>query len=161
MSNNEVVLGKVVSAHGVKGFFKILIYSNNEQEFFLNKNFFHIDNKKIDIKKKFTKGNFLICESTDIKSRSDVSRILNKHIVVYAKDLKKNNREYFHKDLVGCLVINDKFEELGIVKSIHNFGAGDILELDSKYPFMIRFEEIEEKNINTKKKIIIINPEFH
>ena len=54
----------------------------------------------------------------------------------------------------GCKVINFNAEDIGNVKAIHNFGAGDLLELDGKFPYMIRFEEIKKENINLKKSII-------
>ena len=40
---------------------------------------------------------------------------------------------------------------------MHNFGAGDLLELDSDYKYMIRFADLKEENIDTKNKIIIFN----
>ena len=158
MKDNEIIIGKIVSTHGVKGLFKVETYCENETSFFFYKDCFYINDKKINIKKKFNKGKLLICESTDIKDRLELSSIVNKNIIIFDKDLiKKNKREYFHKDLIGCTVVDDNKKKLGIVKSIHNFGAGDILELDGKYPFMIRFAEIEEEQISLKNKIIRIS----
>ena len=65
--------------------------------------------------------------------------------------------QFFHRDLIGCKVINFKLENIGNVKAIHNFGAGDVLELDGKFPYMIRFEEIKKENINLKKSIIKVD----
>ena len=45
-------------------------------------------------------------------------------------------------------VINFNSEDIGNVKAVHNFGAGDLLELDGKFPYMIRFEQVKEENIN-------------
>ena len=49
-------------------------------------------------------------------------------------------------DLIGCKVINFNSEDIGNIKAIHNFGAGDLLELDGKFPYMIRFEQIKKKH---------------
>ena len=160
MRNEKVTIGKIVSPHGVKGLFKVLVYSDNEDSFFSNKSYFKVKNKKIDIIKKFNKGNFIVCESTTIKSREQVSEILNEDIVISATNLKKNNNnnnEFFHRDLIGCKVINFNAEDIGNVKAIHNFGAGDLLELDGNFPYMIRFEEIKKENINLKKSIIKVD----
>ena len=163
MRNEKVTIGKIVSPHGVKGLFKVLVYSENEDSFFSNKSYFKVKNKKIDIIKKFNKGNFIVCESTTIKSREQVSEILNEDIVISATNLKKNNNnknEFFHMDLIGCKVINFNAEDIGNVKAIHNFGAGDLLELDGKFPYMIRFEEIKKENINLKKSIIKVDLKY-
>ena len=162
MKSEKVTIGKIVSPHGVKGLFKVLIYSENEDSFFSHKSYFKVKNKKIDIIKKFNKGNFIVCESATIQSREQVNEIINEDIVISATDLKKNynnKNEFFHRDLIGCKVINFNSEEIGNVKAIHNFGAGDLLELDGKFPYMIRFEQVKEENINLKKSIIKVDLE--
>ena len=160
MRSEKVTIGKIVSPHGVKGLFKVLVYSENEGSFFSHKSYFKVKNKKIDIIKKFNKGNFIVCESATIQSREQVTEIINEDIVISTTDLKKNynnKNEFFHRDLIGCKVINFNSEEIGNVKAIHNFGAGDLLELDSKFPYMIRFELIKKENINLKKSIIKVD----
>lgn len=160
MRSEKVTIGKIVSPHGVKGLFKVLIYSDNEDSFFSHKSYFKVKNKKIDIIKKFNKGNFIVCESTRIQNREQVSEVINEDIVISATDLKKNNNnnnEFFHRDLIGCKVINFNSEDIGNVKAIHNFGAGDLLELDGTFPYMIRFEQVKKENINLKKSIIKVD----
>ena len=160
MRSEKVTIGKIVSPHGVKGLFKVLIYSENEDSFFSHKSYFKVKNKKIDIIKKFNKGNFIVCESTTIQSREQVAEILNEDIVISATDLRKNynnKNEFFHRDLIGCKVINFNSEDIGNVKAVHNFGAGDLLELDGKFPYMIRFEQVKKENINLKKSIIKVD----
>ena len=160
MRSEKVTIGKIVSPHGVKGLFKVLIYSENEDSFFSHKSYFKVKNKKIDIIKKFNKGNFIVCESATIQSREQVTEIINEDIVISATDLKKNydnKNEFFHRDLIGCKVINFNSEDIGNVKAVHNFGAGDLLELDGKFPYMIRFEQVKKENINLKKSIIKVD----
>ena len=163
MRSETVTIGKIVSPHGVKGLFKVLVYSENEESFFSHKSYFKVKNKKIDIIKKFNKGNFIVCESTTIQSREQVTEIINEDIVISATDIKKNNNnknEFYHVDLIGCKVINFNLEDIGNIKAIHNFGAGDLLELDGKFPYMIRFEEVKKENINLKKNIIKVDLKY-
>ena len=163
MRSEKVTIGKIVSPHGVKGLFKVLVYSDSEDSFFSHKSYFKVKNKKIDIIKKFSKGNFIVCESATIQSREQVTEIINEDIVISATDLKKNynnKNEFFHRDLIGCKVINFNSEDIGNVKAVHNFGAGDLLELDGKYPYMIRFKLIKKENINLKKSIIKVDLKY-
>ena len=163
MRSEKVTIGKIVSPHGVNGLFKVLVYSENEDAFFSHKSYFKVKNKKIDIIKKFNKGNFIVCESATIQSREQVNEIINEDIVISATDLKKNynnKNEFFHRDLIGCKVINFNSEDIGNVKAVHNFGAGDLLELDGKYPYMIRFEQVKKENINLKKSIIKVDLKY-
>ena len=163
MTREKVTIGKIVSPHGVKGLFKVLVYSENEESFFSHKSYFKVKNKKIDIIKKFNKGNFIVCESATIQSREQVNEIISEDIVISATDLKKNynnKNEFFHRDLIGCKVINFNSEDIGNVKAVHNFGAGDLLELDGKYPYMIRFEQVKKENISLKKSIIKVDLKY-
>ena len=83
--------------------------------------------------------------------------------MISATDLKRNynnKNEFFHRDLIGCKVINFNSEDIGNVKAVHNFGAGDLLELDGKYPYMIRFEQVKKENINLKKSIIKVDLKY-
>ena len=96
MRSEKVTIGKIVSPHGVKGLFKVLVYSENEDSFFSHKSYFKVKNKKIDIIKKFNKGIFIVCESATIQSRDQVNEIINEDIVISATDLKKN---YNNKNL--------------------------------------------------------------
>ena len=163
MRSEKVTIGKIVSPHGVNGLFKVLVYSENEDSFFSHKSCFKVKNKKIDISKKFNKGNFIVCESATIQSREQVNEIINEDIVISATDLKKNynnKNEFFHRDLIGCKVINFNSEDIGNVKAVHNFGAGDLLELDGKYPYMIRFKQVKKENINLKKSIIKVDLKY-
>ncbi len=88
MRSEKVTIGKIVSPHGVKGLFKVLIYSENEDSFFSHKSYFKVK-IKIDIIKKFNKGNFIVCESRTIQSREQVAEIINEDIEILATDLKK------------------------------------------------------------------------
>jgi 16S rRNA processing protein RimM len=153
---NKVFLGKIVSTHGVKGYFKIKFYCKSEIDFLLYKNFFMIEENKIDISKKFSKGKLLICSSSQISNKSEALVLVGKEIWIKEQELKKNSfKEYFYKDLINCLVIDNSNVKLGRVKAVHNFGAGDLLELDGDYKYMIRFADLKEENIDTKNKIII------
>ena len=157
-TNKKIYLGKIVSTHGIKGYFKIKYYSESEIEFLSYKNFFMIENCKINIEKKFTKGNILICYSNQIDNKTQALNLIGKEVWVKESELKKSKtKEYFHKDIINCLVIDQNKKKLGIVKAVHNFGAGDLLELDSNYKYMIRFEDLIDNNIDMENKVIIIN----
>lgn len=48
--------------------------------------------------------------------------------------------EYYHADLIGLLVVDTGGEELGRVRAVHDFGAGDVLDIvGGKKPIMLPF----------------------
>ena len=46
-----------------------------------------------------------------------------------SSDLEPDHDEYYHADLIGLVAVDTANEPLGRVIAIHNFGAGDIIEI--------------------------------
>ena len=153
-SSNQIKLGKILSSHGIKGLFVVKIYNDNDSSLERYKDKIYIKNSKVNLEKKFKKGNNYVCWSNAFNSANDISEFLGEYIWIYEYELSKPKKnEYYHRDLLDCKVINYEYKLLGMVKAIHNFGAGDLLELEN-YKFMIRLYDIEKKNIDIKKKTI-------
>lgn len=47
--------------------------------------------------------------------------------------------EFYHADLVGLMVVDTGGAELGRVRAVHDFGAGDVLEVLGKAEILIPF----------------------
>ena len=157
---NRIYLGKIVGSHGFKGLFKVKFYNDEYLSLKKFKNNFFIDNIEINLVKKFTKGQLVICKSEKIQSKDELSDIIGKEIWINESCLENNLNEYFHKDLIGSKVYKKKNDFLGKVIAIHNFGAGDVLELDGDYKFMIKFCESNIKDVDVKNKIIKLNKNY-
>ena len=162
MPNTKISLGKIISAHGVKGLFSINLYNKNLilLSEYLGK--VHVLNKNIDIRVKFKKGNSIVCESKLFKKRDDLNDYIGKEIWIKESDLNKIDiGEFYHKDIIGCEVLDSSLQTLGKVKAIHNFGAGELLELNNSFKYMIRFYALDKnKDIDLNKKKIILNANY-
>ena len=157
----RIYLGRIVGSHGFNGLFKINFYNSEYLNFKTFKNKFYIDNIQINLEKKFTKGKLVICKSENLNSKEELSEIIGKELWIDEACLENNNiNEYFHKDLIGLKVYNKENFFLGKVIAIHNFGAGDVLELDGDYKFMIKFCELNIKDIDIKNKIIKLSKNY-
>ena len=88
MKSVDIVIGRIVGVHGVKGFFKILVYSESENSFLMYKDHFKIDNRTIDIEKSFRKRNILICKSNMISSKEEALKLVGKNILINEKQDK-------------------------------------------------------------------------
>ncbi len=156
---NQVKLGEIISSHGFKGLFKAKIYNQDNPDIEKYKNKTYIRSHKVDIVKKFRKGKNFIFSSSLFSSSNDVDRFIGEYIWVYENGLDKlKNDEYYHKDLIDCRVLSNTLKKIGTVKAIYNFGAGDLLEL-KEHEAMIRLQNISKKNIDLKRKTIILDKE--
>jgi 16S rRNA processing protein RimM len=68
--------------------------------------------------------------------------------------------EFYHADLIGLAVSDTRGEMLGEVIAIHNFGAGDLLEirLQDSSTVMLPFTDVVVPTIDLDAGRIIVNP---
>ena len=66
-----------------------------------------------------------------ISSRSAAEKLVNIKLYVPRERLPEPaaNDEFYHADLVGLAVVDRAGLEIGSVVAVHNFGAGDLIEL--------------------------------
>ena len=160
MKKKKVYLGKIISTHGLKGLLKIEFYNKDTENLKNYTNKTYIDNLQVNLEKKFTKGKIVICKIDRYENKEEIIKFLGKEIWVEEESLVKKPHEYFHKDLIDAKVYDKNNQLLGSVSAIHNFGAGDLLELNGNFKYMIRFYDLKKEDINLKKKIITLNKNY-
>ena len=131
----KVVIGQVKAAHGLKGQFKVLTYTEEPNNFFTYGAVYIGDQYKEVIlnKHKSIKNGFVVsCES--IKSRTDVDKIIKNYIYIFSEQLPELNTKdniYYH-DLMDLSVLDENDNTIGSVISVSNYGSSDIIEIDLK-----------------------------
>jgi len=72
----------------------------------------------------------LVATLKGIASRNDAEKLNGIELYVPRERLPAtDDGEYYHTDLIGLAAVNAANEPLGRVVAIHNFGAGDIIEI--------------------------------
>src|ERR1700755_1540732 len=72
----------------------------------------------------------LVATLKGIATREDAERLNGVELYVAREKLPATDEdEYYHADLIGLVARNAANEPLGRVIAIHNFGAGDIIEI--------------------------------
>jgi 16S rRNA processing protein RimM len=68
--------------------------------------------------------------------------------------------EFYHADLVGLTALTPDGTPLGTVSAIHNFGAGDIVEIkrDGAEPLLVPFTDATVPTIDVKAGRMVVNP---
>ena len=67
--------------------------------------------------------------------------------------------EYYHSDLIGLSAVSPAGEPLGEILTVHNYGAGDLLELrqiNSRQTLLIPFESAHVPKVDLEAKCITI-----
>lgn len=72
----------------------------------------------------------LVATFKGVASREDAERLNGIELYIAREKLPEtDDDEYYHADLIGLAAVNTADEPLGRVAAIHNFGAGDIIEI--------------------------------
>jgi 16S rRNA processing protein RimM len=72
----------------------------------------------------------LVATLKGIATREDAERLNGIELYIARDRLPATDEnEYYHADLIGLAAVNAAQEPLGRVVAIHNFGAGDIIEI--------------------------------
>jgi 16S rRNA processing protein RimM len=72
----------------------------------------------------------LVATLKGIATREDAERLNGVELYIAREKLPATDQdEYYHADLIGLAAVTSAHEPLGRVVAIHNFGAGDIIEI--------------------------------
>lgn len=68
--------------------------------------------------------------------------------------------EFYHADLMGCLAVTTDGSALGRVLAIHDFGAGEMLEIGGAghASMMVPFTRSSVPEISIAARLVVINP---
>jgi len=140
-----IIIGAVASAHGVRGQFKVKPFTAAPEDVAAYGPVQLEDGREIQLKIKAVARNLLICEADGIRDRTAAEALRGQTLCVNRTALPDPDEdEHYHTDLIGLKVVGDDDTDLGHVVGLHNFGAGEILEVagpgaDSRntqmYPF--------------------------
>lgn len=159
-----IAVGKIVNVHGIKGVVKIkpyLVNGKNLPQF--NPLTDKLGKKSFEVSVCGTQGECLLVNLKGITSREVAEQF--KGLELYADrsklpDTEKDN-EFYCCDLEGMKVV-EKGKAFGKVVSVLNFGAGDILEIQTLNGKKLDFAFSKQTfpKIDIKEKVLeIVIPE--
>lgn len=150
-------LGKVLKSRGLKGEFKVEIYSTEPGKF-LHLKTITIDNQIYEIEKITTDGtfNYFKVKGIDTIEQSDLFK--NKSIYITRDQLpKQSNGTYYIADILGCDVITNG-DKIGTICDIQQYGSADVYEIKTPNG-LVSFPAIKEVfiNIDIENSKIVLN----
>lgn len=152
--SKKIVVGKLFSAHGIKGALKFGSFTENPETLFKLKPLYCGENPVVI--KKAGQGLLAIEGVTD---RTQAETFRNRELWVHRDQLPPpKDGEYYIEDLIGFKVLDADGTEVGSVVAFHHYGAGDIMEvvvLDKKTE-MFGFEQVEK--VDMKVQTIFLKP---
>lgn len=129
--SKKVAMAKFGKPHGVKG--DIMLYSSTEPEeaLFEYGAFFMSDDSIIEIEQYKRHKNGFIVRMAGIDTREKAEVLVNNSLYIDRAGLSDIDDEdsFYIVDLEGLTVQAPDTTAIGVIEAVHNFGAGDIVEL--------------------------------
>ncbi|WP_349968110.1 ribosome maturation factor RimM [Wolbachia endosymbiont of Armadillidium arcangelii] len=158
----NVCLGIITSPHGIKGAVKIKTFTEKPENISLYGELTSGDENYKISSVSVIGDNSVIAIISDVNSRNEAELLRNKKLYIERDKLPQlnNEDEFYQSDLINMEVRLESNELYGYVKSVCNFGSGDILEvlvISTKKNIMLSFTKETFPHINIKKRYIAIN----
>jgi 16S rRNA processing protein RimM len=162
MNDKLVKIGIIIAAHGIKGLVKIKSFAANPININKYGTVYNNDqSKKFDIKVVSQNDTVLLATVNDIKDRNTAETLIGSELYINKKNLPAlDENEYYHDDLIGLEVYDQNNNIYGTITALHNFGAGDIIEIklyNLQNKVMHSFKNAIFPKIDLGNKVITIN----
>jgi 16S rRNA processing protein RimM len=127
----QVCVARIGAAHGVRG--QVKLWTFTEDPFAVTR-YGPLSTKdgarQFEVTQAREAKGFLVATLKGVTDRSEAERLNGIELYVAREKLSAtHDDEYYHADLIGLAAVTTAEEPLGRVVAIHNFGAGDIIEI--------------------------------
>ncbi|HEY0852207.1 MAG TPA: ribosome maturation factor RimM [Bradyrhizobium sp.] len=126
-----VCVARIGAAHGVRGAVKLWTFTEDPLAVQSYGPLMTKDGaRQFEIANAREANDHLVATFKGIATRNDAEKLNGIELYVPREKLPAiDDDEYYHADLIGLAAVNAADEPLGRVVAIHNFGAGDIIEI--------------------------------
>jgi 16S rRNA processing protein RimM len=127
----QICIARIGAAHGVRGAVKLWTFTEDPLAV---KRYGPLATKDgarhFEVTHAREAKGHLVATLKGVATREDAERLNGVELYIAREKLPAvGNDEYYHADLIGLAAVTSADEPLGRVIAIHNFGAGDIIEI--------------------------------
>lgn len=123
MSRQDILIGEIKGAHGVKGLVRVAVYADDISLFN------HVTTHCITLKSKH-KGDIWLASIDGIADKDAADALKGTQLQCPRTALKETSAdEIYYIDLIGKECIDEGGNTIGTIIDVQNFGAGDLLDI--------------------------------
>jgi 16S rRNA processing protein RimM len=127
----QICIARIGAAHGVRGAVKLWTFTEDPLAVMSYGSLTTKDGaRSFEIATAREAKGHLVATIKGIVTREDAERLNGVELYIAREQLPATGEdEYYHTDLIGLAAVDAADQPLGRVIAIHNFGAGDIIEI--------------------------------
>ena len=162
--DKEIIIGKIVAPHGVRGDIRILPLTE-KPELFLDLEYLLLEGgKKLTVKNARFQKRMILVTTKEVTSMNEAELLRDKNIYIKAEDLPElEEDEFYVADLVGIPVYDLEGNQIGTFKDSLSTGSNDVYISAVPGAKDILVPALKEyfKEINlAEKRIVVKLPEW-
>lgn len=133
-SSSRLRLGVITGAHGVRGYVKIRSFTQDPANIASYGPLYDDEGHKIVILSITSeKGEVIVARVEGVDTRTGAEALRGTQLYIDRHLLPDlGNEEFYHADLIGLLAQDTEGNEVGMVIGVHNYGASDVLEIETR-----------------------------
>jgi 16S rRNA processing protein RimM len=155
----RIALAAVAGAHGVKGEVRLKLFSDSVESLAAHSKLFvgAVERRLVSVREG---GKSAVARFEGVADRAAAEALRGSLVEVDRAALPPlEPGEYYHADLIGMRAVDREGSAVGTVVAVENFGAGDLLEIESEVggrsliPFRPGIADLDGERI-------VVDPEF-
>ena len=158
--SEELCLGVIIGPHGIKGAVRVKSFTEKPESIAEYGTLHDKYGKSFDLQLEGQSKGTLIVSIKGMTTRTQAEVLKGTELFIKRKVLPHtDDGEYYHADLLGLNVYNRDGKKMGVVKAMHNFGAGDIVEVviaETENTVLIPFNNNTVPEIDFVKQEMIV-----
>jgi|ERR1700722_8929621 16S rRNA processing protein RimM len=129
--DGRVCLGQIGAAHGVRGEVRLHSFTADPAAIVSYGPLETEDGRIVEIEAMRPAKDHFVARLSGIADRNAAEQLKNIKLYVPRERLPEPEEpdEFYHADLVGLRVVDRAGAQIGTVVAVHNFGAGDLIEM--------------------------------
>jgi 16S rRNA processing protein RimM len=164
MAPRDVLLGVIIAAQGLKGGVKVKTFTRSPERLGAYGPLRDKDGGVFTVLSvREGKGDDAVVQFREITDRTQAEALKGTELFVPRDRLPQpETDEFYHADLVGLAAEDTEGRAIGTVRAIHNFGAGDVIEIvraDGDEVFLPFTREVAREIDLQGNRIVIAAPE--
>lgn len=159
--NGRILLGRIVAAHGIRGDVVVHSYAGEPEAIGSYGPLASADGKhafKLRVLRVTPKG--VIARVDGISDRNGAEALAATELYIGRDQLPAAEEgEFYHADLIGLAARASDGSEVGRVVGVHNFGAGDLLEIaigGSRRTELIPFTDTYVPEVDLGRRSVVV-----
>lgn len=162
MSSDLILVARFGAPHGVRGEVRVKSYTQDPAALLDYSPLQSRDGRTFTVEALRPAGEVMIARIAELKDRTAAGAVTHLDLFVPRARIPtpEDEDEFLHADLIGLSVVTTKGEAVGTIIAIHDFGAGDMLDVarPGRKAVLVPFTRAVVPQVDLAGRRVVIDP---